>query len=270
MLPSARLAAHRVATGKKLALGASRIGGSPDVPSDFVWPEREGEEDGRVDAGSLSFIAQLKLKAFGGLSEDLPRDGWLLFFYDMRNQPWGFDPRDRASCAVVHVPAGTNLRRRPMPEDVDDDEWSGSCCSVTHAVEATVPELGETRADLEMLEPHQAMLKELSPMGAGEPKHRLLGWPDMVQGEMSAECQLVTHGIYCGDAKGYQDPRVPELLQGAADWMLLLQIDTDEDGPGWMWGDCGRIFFWIRRQDLRERRFQRAWCILQCTLGFPE
>ncbi len=59
-------------------------------------------------------------------------------------------------------------------------------------------------------------------------------------------------------------PSVPE---GAKDWILLLQVDTDDDsdGPGWMWGDCGRIYFWIRRQDLAARRFDRAWTVLQCT-----
>jgi uncharacterized protein YwqG len=52
---------------------------------------------------------------------------------------------------------------------------------------------------------------------------------------------------------------------GAADWRLLLQIDTDEDGPGWMWGDVGRIYFWIKKHDLALRRFADVWLILQCT-----
>jgi uncharacterized protein YwqG len=31
-----------------------------------------------------------------------------------------------------------------------------------------------------------------------------------------------------------------------------------------MWADLGRVYFWIREEDLRERRFERAWAILQC------
>ena len=47
---------------------------------------------------------------------------------------------------------------------------------------------------------------------------------------------------------------------------LLLQIDTDEedDGPCWMWGDCGRLFFWIRPKDLAARRFDRIMFVLEC------
>jgi uncharacterized protein YwqG len=32
-----------------------------------------------------------------------------------------------------------------------------------------------------------------------------------------------------------------------------------------MWGDCGMVYYWIREQDLRERAFDRAWAILQCS-----
>ena len=31
-----------------------------------------------------------------------------------------------------------------------------------------------------------------------------------------------------------------------------------------MFGDCGRIYFYIRREDLVQRRFDRVWLIQQC------
>ena len=43
-----------------------------------------------------------------------------------------------------------------------------------------------------------------------------------------------------------------------------MQIDTNEEGPGWMWGDVGRIYFWIKQKDLASLRFQDAWLIFQC------
>ncbi len=46
---------------------------------------------------------------------------------------------------------------------------------------------------------------------------------------------------------------------------MLLQIDTDEQGPDWMWGDMGCLYFWIRKQDLDERNFDRIWAVLQCS-----
>jgi uncharacterized protein YwqG len=45
---------------------------------------------------------------------------------------------------------------------------------------------------------------------------------------------------------------------------LLLQIDTDDDA-GMMWGDVGRLYFWVPRAELQERNFDAVWMVLQCT-----
>ena len=71
-------------------------------------------------------------------------------------------------------------------------------------------------------------------------------------------------GIYCGGPEGYRSEEAKTLAVGAADWRLLLQVDTDEEGPGWMWGDVGRIYFWIKKQDLAALRFDDVWLIFQC------
>ena len=81
---------------------------------------------------------------------------------------------------------------------------------------------------------------------------------------MELECQLASNGVYCGNSEGYQSRQAKVLEQGAADWRLLLQIDTDEEGPGWMWGDVGRLYFWLTRQDLTSLRFDNVWLIFQC------
>jgi uncharacterized protein YwqG len=31
-----------------------------------------------------------------------------------------------------------------------------------------------------------------------------------------------------------------------------------------MWGDAGRIYFWIQEQDLKNRDFAKVWLVLQC------
>jgi uncharacterized protein YwqG len=81
---------------------------------------------------------------------------------------------------------------------------------------------------------------------------------------MRLECQLVTHGIYCGDPSGYRDPLRAELEKGASDWQLLVQFDSDETRLGWMWGDLGRVYFWARQQGIEAMDFTNCWAILQC------
>ena len=93
--------------------------------------------------------------------------------------------------------------------------------------------------------------------------HRILGHPQEIQGEMPLECQLASNGVYCGNLAGYENPRAKDHAAGADQWRLLIQIDSD-DNVGWMWGDVGRLYFWITESDLRARQFDNAWMILQC------
>src|SRR5262249_45233376 len=88
--------------------------------------------------------------------------------------------------------------------------------------------------------------------------HHLFGHSDNIQGDMQLEAQLVTNGLYCGDPSGYHDPRAKELESGIDDWILLLQLDSDNTAD-LMWGDVGMLYFWIRKQDLEEQRFDKVW-----------
>ena len=90
------------------------------------------------------------------------------------------------------------------------------------------------------------------------------GYPDQIQNDMTLQCALVAAGLYCGDATGYQDPRLPAFRRDALDWRLLLQVPS-VDAADMMWGDVGYLYYWIREDDLGARRFDRAWMILQCT-----
>jgi uncharacterized protein YwqG len=98
--------------------------------------------------------------------------------------------------------------------------------------------------------------------------HHLLGYADPIQdGRMDLQCQLITHGLSLGHDSYFEDPRRLELERGASDWRLLLQIDTDagDEGFGSMWGDAGRIYYWIQRQALEARSFDHCWLVLQCA-----
>ena len=94
--------------------------------------------------------------------------------------------------------------------------------------------------------------------------HRLLGHPDQIQLDMQAEIDLASNGISLSEYKGNHDARAKAMRRGAKDWRLLFQVDTDDDA-GMMWGDVGRVYFWIKSADLAERDFENVWPVLQCT-----
>ncbi len=105
---------------------------------------------------------------------------------------------------------------------------------------------------------------DLSHEEGREPLHQLFAYADPIQwGYMQLECQEVTNGISIKERSAYYDLHRKELDRKALDWKLLLQLDSDDDAR-MMWGDGGRLYFWICIDDLQKRAFDKVWMILQC------
>jgi len=255
-LPSVRLLTRRAA---RCDLGQSRIGGLPDLPTGFPWPVFGGNP--------LAFIAQLNLADLAPFlpSGELPIAGSLLFFYDARQERWGFDPKDRGSSAVVFFSSDAALQPARAAQVT---EQGGFPLCVISDFRATLTVPGYESPLLEPLglsssEEDRYFDGVLEPLSPPDGYHQVGGYAEPVQGDMQLECQLVAHGVYVGDASGYKDTRRASLEAGARDWRLLLQVDSD-DNADMMWGDAGRLYYWIRKQDLASRRFADTWTILQC------
>lgn len=296
LLPSARIVVDGEPGSGVQDLAASQFGGLPSLPSGTHWPRWDKREYLRAEVDRLEkqfranpratglrdiaasmrpeldrepvpllFLGQLQLTEIHAVAPlpDWPSAGMLLFFYDPST--WGFDPLARGHNRVLYFPAGEDLHATPPPKDLPETARFPHR-RVTFAREWTLP----TRVDLQERElsvwdndDYEDLCRELM-ADPEEPFHRCGGHPQEVQGDMRLECQLVSNGIYCGNAAGYQDPRRAMLEQGAADWQLLLQVDSDEERLGWMWGDAGRVYFWARRGDIRSANFGASWTILQC------
>jgi uncharacterized protein YwqG len=226
----------------------SWFGGLPPNFAGFTWPTKEGK--------SLWFLACVDLAKVPAKAaiEWLPRDGRLLFFYDVEEQPWGFDPNDRGSWRVVYVAAETKLAgEAALPADLEA-EWRIARHGVEFVVTDLLPSWERTEPKRgAMSEAEMDELDELREELYGEsPRHQLGGEPDPVQGdEMELECQLAANGVNCGGPEGYKSRRA------------LLQIDSDDELA--IWGDMGRLYFWVRREEARQKRFENVWLVLQCS-----
>jgi uncharacterized protein YwqG len=194
----------------------------------------------------------------------LPASGWLYFFYDRYCEAWGYDPADRGCCRIMYADGDRSTFSRAEPPSTADPRHVAEPCLVESWPELTLPDgHPDLKYGTPAYESYRGLCEKLTGAG-GRTQHRILGHPQLIQNPMELECQLASNGVYCGGPEGYQSKRAKSLESGAADWRLLLQIDTDEDGPGWMWGDVGRIYFWIKQQDLKSLRFEDAWLIFQC------
>ena len=247
----------RLQAGKRSAQSVTRLGGRPNLPKETPWPMRENGQP-------LSFIAQLDLSTLPQVQTlPLPKQGSLFFFYDADELPWGFDPKDRGCSQVIYAPSLLTAHGLREPHHDLDEEARFKGFALTATLDTTLPginsgllrEFGATREEFEAypnLVDHPA------------PLHRMGGHADEIQGPLGLEAQLVSNGIYCGDAKGHEEGRARGLDSGADDWRLLLQVDSEEQA-GMMWGDLGRLYFMIHKDDLRYRRFDKVWLILQCS-----
>ena len=234
----------------------SYFGGDPDLPQDVPWPCKSGKR--------LTFVARLSLAEIAAEHrlDWLPETGALLFFYDVDEMPWGFDPKDRGSWVVVSVP--------DLAEPVRVQSRAGGNSiggrSIRFAALRSMP--SPDRAQVSGLKLNDAELDafcDLSERSYGHcPKHQIGGFPQVVQADgMELECQLASNGVYCGNPAGYKSSRASELGPGAAEWRLLLQVDSDDD-LGVMWGDVGMIYFWVQEHAARTRDFSNVWLVLQC------
>lgn len=250
----------KAADPRQIAIGQSRFGGLPDVPANFVWP--------RWHDRSLAFLAQINLADIAAFdsSLNLPKSGWLLFFYDPEQEAWGFDPADKGCSLVAYFPEGTALSRRALPDDMSD-EGRFNVAALSFAQKQTMPDPASIWVDALDLTPDDEL--EISNVLAAYVAdtdlliHQIGGHPLPVQNPMELECQLVAHGIDCGTPDGYASARVEALEPGAANWRCVLQLDSDSE-LDWMWGDVGRIYFWMTVDDIEKRRFENAWLIFQC------
>lgn len=252
-----------------IPVGTSKFGGNPDLPPDWQWPtiKRSGQE------WPLDFIAQINFaetKPYD-VENELPDHGMLYLFYDLDEQPWGNVPEDRDSFHVAYYNDDIMLLQpSPTPENCSEKFALASArLNFSSRIELPDPDSllislsGMNKEECELYE--NAYYESLPDDDEDDGlSHKLLGHSENIQDEMELECQLVTHGIHYGDAESYQEPCRAELEAGAADWVLLLQIDSDEENCDMMWGDCGRIYLWIRREDLQARRFEHSHLILQC------
>lgn len=233
----------------------SQLGGEPLLPETFVWPEWKGKPQ--------SFLAQLDLaEIHAALPSFLPTSGLLYFFYDQEQSVWGFDPEDRGSWQVFYFNGDrATLKLCPAPAGMEEHAKFKPKPVRFHAIKTLPQYPGEIEDD----EESDAYDELRSEAFEGLTPHYLLGHPRPVQGDdMELECQLAFNGINVGGPDGYKDPRRAGLEAGAKDWRLLLQLDTDDD-TGWMWGDAGTIYFWIREQDAARADFSKVWLVFQCS-----
>lgn len=257
--------------GEILSTCTSKIGGRPAVPDGFIWPRYLGESfENIIKERPLSFMAQFNLEELKAYDTEnlLPEKGMLSFFYEQITMPWGYDPEHHGSAKVYYFPTIDDLKLMDAPEDIDEEAIMPEL-AVTFEKHVSIPvfeDFPEDMTDMEIeWEDYDDCSEELGCRRdqLGE-INKLLGYPDTIQNAMLEECEEMIEKVYPSEAmRIYVDEN--GIVDKSKDWILLFQMGTIETKDmEYMFGDCGHIYFWIRKHDLMNKNFDKIWLILQC------
>ena len=250
----------------------SKIGGKPYLPKDFIWPYYQ-----RLP---LSFLAQINLEEVSSLDKDklLPDKGILYFFYELETQEWGYNPQSKGCAKVFYFENNSNFDLIDFPEDMED-YYKIPEFKINFKSNISLPSyedffnLVEDKEELEDITENEfydiyhsaydeLSKKYLLPI---EKYIKLLAYPDVIQNSMEEECEAVTRGFDMGGVESYPKKYQKEIRSASKDWILLFQMDTVETSDyELIFGDSGHIYFWIKKEDLKNKNFDNIWLILQC------
>ncbi|MCM1487102.1 MAG: YwqG family protein [Firmicutes bacterium] len=253
-------------------LGGTRFGGVPDLPENFRWDCYTAStfEDDELKPRPLAFIAQFNLEEMSRYDNEhlLPEKGLLSFFYEIGSQQWGYDPKDKGCAKVYWFEDITELKAVEFPKDLPED-YRFPMLKIKARSKVNYPSYEDySLTRINMTEHWDEYDEAISSLGVQEEdiNHKLLGWSNPIQGNMTQECELVSRNYYLGNGWDKITPRDrQESIDRSKDWQLLFQLDTVSEGDfELMFGDCGRIYYYIRKKDLAARNFDNIWLILQC------
>ncbi|HEY9756059.1 MAG TPA: YwqG family protein [Oculatellaceae cyanobacterium] len=275
---SIRIAATLIDSENIVHVGINKFGGYPDLPPDVQWPVSKlmlpswlapSATGIPIDINgnfSLPFIAQLRMEDTKAYDLDglLPSSGMLYFFY--AGSQYGFDNGNSNYWRVFWCSNTNELKPVTPPTPLIPDATYHTC-SLTFANEQTLPHVETCWIGRRGDSPAKLMLSHaqwdeyadfLYRARANQTIHQMLGHSDDVQpNALEYGYNLVQDQIF-PDSKNFSSDRLQKQFQQSR---LLLQIDVEANGM--RFGRDGRLFFFIREDDLRRSDFSKVWAIEQ-------
>lgn len=231
---------------------SSKIGGKPDLPHNFEWF--------RNSSGTpLACLLQLNLSEVPIYENDdfLPKSGILYLFYDIENHPWDSDD-DENGFAVYYYNGDLNeLCPTDFPEETDSDCAYAGCVDENCIVDEYRINF-ISKKDLPDYEDFTLLSEDGDYIEDYEDERdAVLGYDSLEYSDGYFKLGGYSNCIQNGVSEEFDDDYVQlfQLCSLAGDYM---------DGRGFMFGDGGKLYFYIDRKDLAECRFDKVRFVLQC------
>ncbi|MFG0283195.1 MAG: DUF1963 domain-containing protein [Phycisphaerales bacterium JB039] len=258
---------------KPCQVGASKLGGEPDLHWSEPWPSR-GDYP-------LAFLGQLRLSEVAKHAPKgiLPGAGWIRFWYDelgeAKRMAASVIRSDKFEPSLVYLTLDPDesrtLDRRPWPSFSKDFPRDGEDMWAPYRESPIQFMLFETlRADAlrqlitaeEAVDPDggwdrcMALLASVQKQPYFRDDHQLLG--DVY--ELQSDSRFSAACLAAGESEFAKRSSQKEAAfkREAARYCLLARLASDDKGPGFQWGDCGSLQWWIRDDHLAAGDLERA------------
>lgn len=266
---------------------AAYLGGLPLLPEDVDWPEWK-------DHGPLYFVAALDCSQLpaADLGLPLPASGQLLFFYSdgLGDSSVVYSDPDSVvnGTRVLYIPEDAEIAERAAPDGMTPYPR----LFLTGETIATAPDNENAALSAAFGNPSDpsdyTAYPTVDPEGTGfwealdtyrrdhRPLHQIGGYATPVQGAVEFEgAHTLYQGSNVSDAVSISEATTIDVTDTpgeaivpgesgetairalASQLVLLAQIDGDARS-GMSWGDTGRLYWMIRRDDLAAGRFDKA------------
>jgi len=246
------------------SLTSSKIGGKPYLPKQEEWSCVNNGET----SFPLSFVAQINLEEVAEHDKEhvLPSKGMLYFFYDYIEESMGCYPKDKNHFNVLYYEGDiSELEEKEYPKELEE-EFRIPEYSIRFSTQYEVPmceEFNEITGEKIHYDDYNYAVESVGlDHNHDQEIFKLLGYADLCQGSMLVECEMVCAGISCSNFDYI--PLREKYKDKASDWVLLFQVDTISNSDfELMIGDTGRLYYYIRKEDLKNKRFDRCWFMTQ-------
>jgi uncharacterized protein YwqG len=259
-------------SGHPLPVGASKLGGLPDLPLSLAWPTWKGVP--------MVFLAQIQLQevALYDLEHRLPSHGFLFFFCQSQGlaqapdtKIWEYiDPYEHDSWRVLFFAGNaTELRPTNAPPGLAPEALLPSCSLHCGTALMLPSEGGSVITSLhlakEELKQYHELLADFDDMFLGRADHVLhhhwlLGYPMSTYHDPELLCQMASQHISPSQWNHLDEGTKKAIETDAREWVHLFFMDTDENAQV-TWGEYGSLSYWIKRTDLSRHHFEACWAI---------
>lgn len=224
--------------------GCSKIGGAPHVPADFQWiRNNEGK--------ALTFLMQINCEDIHPFDKDniFPENGMLYFFYDFENEPW--DSQENEYAVLYYDGDVSSFEPCKFPDGDGENyfRYAEENCVIDEQALSffAAPDLpeyddNEDAADKYSYEEYEAA------------RYKLLGYDADVYSEDFFKLGGYSNSIQSGLSEVFD-----------SSYVQLCQLSTFEsENCGFMFGDGGCLYYYIKKEDLISCQFDKTEISLQC------